>query len=85
MGKGRGGLLVKRQRHCRIAGMALLHLLWNEAKAKAGGLGNIAGRWRHVGGESDSSRQAKKRHSKLGHTVFKCDLSKRTNNQLTEL
>ncbi|RWS95506.1 hypothetical protein DN592_28585 [Raoultella ornithinolytica] len=67
-----------------MAGIALLHLLWNEAKTRAGGLGNIAGRWRHVGGESDSSRQAKKRHSKLGHTVYKCDLSKEEYKQPTE-
>ena len=47
-------------------------------------LGHMVSRWRHVGGESDSSRQATKWGPELGHTVFKCDLSKEKYNQPTE-
>lgn len=47
-------------------------------------LGHMVSRWRHVGGESDSSRQATKWCPELGHTVFKCDLSKEEHNQNIE-
>ena len=46
---------------------------------------HIASDWRHVGGETWPVGQREKRLLELGHTIFKCDLSKRANNQLTEL
>lgn len=36
VGKRRGGLLVKRQGHCWMVGMALLFTLLDEVKARAG-------------------------------------------------